>query len=168
MRELRHENVAACLGFLVAPGVRALVLEHCARGSLEDLLQNAALQLDWTFKASLLLDLIRVRTLPWAWNCGGNGEGGRQDAWTSQTWALSTLSEKSPNSVAKGEEGRQEGFLGSVGILRGPGSPSVTRGPMGPIVSAPGRAVSAPSAFPARPPQVPKLCGGRPLRAEGH
>ncbi|XP_036114120.1 guanylate cyclase D-like [Molossus molossus] len=59
MRELQHENVAACLGFLVAPGVRALVLEHCARGSLEDLLQNEALRLDWTFKASLLLDLIR-------------------------------------------------------------------------------------------------------------
>nr|KAF6324589.1 guanylate cyclase 2D, retinal [Myotis myotis] len=59
MRELRHENIATCLGFFVAPGVSALVLEHCARGSLEDLLQNEALRLDWTFQASLLLDLIR-------------------------------------------------------------------------------------------------------------
>uniref|UniRef100_A0A8C0W6L0 guanylate cyclase n=1 Tax=Castor canadensis TaxID=51338 RepID=A0A8C0W6L0_CASCN len=59
MRELRHENIAACLGFFVAPGVSALVLEYCTRGSLEDLLQNEAVQLDWTFKASLLLDLIR-------------------------------------------------------------------------------------------------------------
>ncbi|ELW71908.1 Olfactory guanylyl cyclase GC-D [Tupaia chinensis] len=59
MRELRHENVTTCLGFFVAPGISALVLEHCARGSLEDLLQNEALRLDWTFKASLLLDLIR-------------------------------------------------------------------------------------------------------------
>ncbi|XP_012861642.1 guanylate cyclase D-like [Echinops telfairi] len=59
MRELRHENVAACLGFFVARGVSALVLEHCSRGSLEDLLQNEALRLDWTFKSSLLLDLIR-------------------------------------------------------------------------------------------------------------
>ncbi|XP_035938751.2 guanylate cyclase D-like [Halichoerus grypus] len=59
MRELRHENVAACLGIFVAPGVSALVLEHCTRGSLEDLLRNEALRLDWTFKASLLLDLIR-------------------------------------------------------------------------------------------------------------
>nr|XP_012415708.1 PREDICTED: olfactory guanylyl cyclase GC-D-like [Odobenus rosmarus divergens] len=58
MRELRHENVAACLGVFVATGVSALVLEHCARGSLEDLLRNEALRLDWTFKASLLLDLI--------------------------------------------------------------------------------------------------------------
>nr|XP_027798668.1 guanylate cyclase D-like [Marmota flaviventris] len=59
MRDMRHENVAACLGFFVGPGVSALVLEYCSRGSLEDLLRNEALRLDWTFKASLLLDLIR-------------------------------------------------------------------------------------------------------------
>uniref|UniRef100_A0A8D2DXK0 Guanylate cyclase n=1 Tax=Sciurus vulgaris TaxID=55149 RepID=A0A8D2DXK0_SCIVU len=59
MREMRHENVAACLGLFVGPGVSALVLEYCTRGSLEDLLRNEALRLDWTFKASLLLDLIR-------------------------------------------------------------------------------------------------------------
>ncbi|XP_057605430.1 guanylate cyclase D-like [Hippopotamus amphibius kiboko] len=58
MRELQHENNGTFLGFFVAPGVSALVMEHCARGSLEDLLQNEALRLDWTFKASLLLDLI--------------------------------------------------------------------------------------------------------------
>ncbi|XP_006865081.1 PREDICTED: olfactory guanylyl cyclase GC-D-like [Chrysochloris asiatica] len=59
MRELQHENVTTCLGFFMAPGLSALVMEHCSRGSLEDLLRNEALQLDWTFKASLLLDLIR-------------------------------------------------------------------------------------------------------------
>uniref|UniRef100_G3U1X3 guanylate cyclase n=1 Tax=Loxodonta africana TaxID=9785 RepID=G3U1X3_LOXAF len=59
MQELRHKNVATCLGFFVAHGARALVLEHCSRGSLEVLLWNEALRLDWTFKASLLLDLIR-------------------------------------------------------------------------------------------------------------
>ncbi|XP_058162341.1 guanylate cyclase D-like [Dasypus novemcinctus] len=59
MRELRHENVTACLGVLVAPGLCALVQEHCSRGSLQDLLRHEALRLDWTFKASLLLDLIR-------------------------------------------------------------------------------------------------------------
>ncbi|XP_076797319.1 guanylate cyclase D [Arvicanthis niloticus] len=59
MREMRHENVTAFLGLFVGPGVSAMVLEHCARGSLEDLLRNEDLRLDWTFKASLLLDLIR-------------------------------------------------------------------------------------------------------------
>ncbi|KAJ8798312.1 hypothetical protein J1605_001437 [Eschrichtius robustus] len=59
MRELRHENIATFLDFFVAPGVSALVLEHCARGSLEDLLRNEDLRLDWTFKAFLVLDMSR-------------------------------------------------------------------------------------------------------------
>ncbi|XP_041909995.1 guanylate cyclase D-like [Arvicola amphibius] len=59
MREMRHENVTAFLGLFVGPEFSAMVLEHCPRGSLEDLLRNETLKLDWTFKASLLLDLIR-------------------------------------------------------------------------------------------------------------
>ncbi|XP_076415262.1 guanylate cyclase D [Peromyscus maniculatus bairdii] len=59
MREMRHENVTTFLGLLVGPEFSAMVLEHCSRGSLEDLLRNEALRLDWTFKASLLSDLIR-------------------------------------------------------------------------------------------------------------
>lgn len=64
IREMQHENVTTFLGLFVGPGFSAMVLEHCARGSLEDLLQNEDLRLDWTFKASLLLDLIRVRASP--------------------------------------------------------------------------------------------------------
>ncbi|XP_036031521.1 guanylate cyclase D [Onychomys torridus] len=59
MREMRHENVTTFLGLFVGPEFSAMVLEHCSRGSLEDLLRNEALRLDWTFKASLLSDLIR-------------------------------------------------------------------------------------------------------------
>ncbi|XP_039193906.1 retinal guanylyl cyclase 1 isoform X2 [Crotalus tigris] len=33
--------------------------KHCARGSLEDLLRNEDMKLDWMFKSSLLLDLIK-------------------------------------------------------------------------------------------------------------
>lgn len=66
MREMRHENVTTFLGLLVGPEFSAMVLEHCSRGSLEDLLRNEALRLDWTFKASLLSDLIRVRATPGA------------------------------------------------------------------------------------------------------
>ncbi|KAL1774614.1 olfactory guanylyl cyclase GC-D [Sigmodon hispidus] len=59
MREMRHENVTTFLGLFVGPEFSALVMEYCSRGSLEDLLRNEALRLDWTFKASLLSDLIR-------------------------------------------------------------------------------------------------------------
>ncbi|XP_009993943.1 PREDICTED: retinal guanylyl cyclase 1-like, partial [Chaetura pelagica] len=59
LRDLRHENVNLFLGFFHDCGIFAIVSEHCARGSLEDLLRNQDMKLDWMFKSSLLLDLIK-------------------------------------------------------------------------------------------------------------
>ncbi|XP_029784660.1 retinal guanylyl cyclase 1, partial [Suricata suricatta] len=69
LQELRHENVALYLGLFLgggavgsgAPGERmlALVSEHCTRGSLHDLLAQRNIKLDWMFKSSMLLDLIK-------------------------------------------------------------------------------------------------------------
>ncbi|XP_058415259.1 retinal guanylyl cyclase 1 [Diceros bicornis minor] len=69
LRELRHENVALYLGLFLAGGTNgaaapregmlAVVSEHCARGSLHDLLAHKDIKLDWMFKSSLLLDLIK-------------------------------------------------------------------------------------------------------------
>jgi len=60
MKDLRHENVNLFLGFFHDCGVFAIVTEFCSRGSLEDLLLNDEVKLDWMFKSSLLLDLIKV------------------------------------------------------------------------------------------------------------
>lgn len=38
----------------------AIVTEFCSRRSLEDILTNQDVKLDWMFKSSLLLDLIKV------------------------------------------------------------------------------------------------------------
>lgn len=48
---------------VAAPGedILAVVSEHCTRGSLHDLLAQREIKLDWMFKSSLLLDLIKVR-----------------------------------------------------------------------------------------------------------
>ncbi|GCB70281.1 hypothetical protein scyTo_0008538 [Scyliorhinus torazame] len=59
MRDLRNENVNPFLGFLCDSGVLAIATEHCSRGSLHDLLRNDDVKLDWMFKSSLLLDLIK-------------------------------------------------------------------------------------------------------------
>ncbi|KAG8430079.1 hypothetical protein GDO86_018514 [Hymenochirus boettgeri] len=59
LRELRHENVNLYLGLFHDIGVLGVVSEHCSRGSLEDLIQNQDMKLDWMFKSSLLLDLIK-------------------------------------------------------------------------------------------------------------
>ncbi|KAG7484851.1 hypothetical protein MATL_G00053690 [Megalops atlanticus] len=59
LREVRHENVNLFLGLFFDCGVFALVTEHCTRGSLEDLINNTDMRLDWMFKSSLMMDLIR-------------------------------------------------------------------------------------------------------------
>ncbi|XP_040886925.1 retinal guanylyl cyclase 2-like [Toxotes jaculatrix] len=59
LREMRHENLNLYLGLFLDSGIFALVVEHCPRGSLSDLLSDSSMRLDWMFKSSLLMDLIK-------------------------------------------------------------------------------------------------------------
>ncbi|XP_045921523.1 retinal guanylyl cyclase 2-like [Micropterus dolomieu] len=59
LREMRHENLNLYVGLFVDSGIFALVVEHCPRGSLADLLADNNVRLDWMFKSSLLMDLIK-------------------------------------------------------------------------------------------------------------
>ncbi|XP_019742857.1 retinal guanylyl cyclase 2 isoform X3 [Hippocampus comes] len=59
MKDLRNENVNPFLGFFTESSMFAVVIEHCSRGSLQDLLRNEDVKLDWMFKSSLVLDLIK-------------------------------------------------------------------------------------------------------------
>ncbi|KAK2828511.1 hypothetical protein Q5P01_019545 [Channa striata] len=59
LRDMRHENINLFLGLFFDSGIFGVVTEHCSRGSLEDLLGNEDVRLDWMFKSSLLMDLIR-------------------------------------------------------------------------------------------------------------
>ncbi|CAK1600482.1 unnamed protein product [Parnassius mnemosyne] len=58
MQGLRHENLNPFIGCL-AEARPALVFEACGRGSLEDVLVADDIRLDWTFRLSLLTDLVR-------------------------------------------------------------------------------------------------------------
>nr|XP_023842993.1 retinal guanylyl cyclase 2-like [Salvelinus alpinus] len=59
MKDIRHENVNLFLGFFLDCGVFGIMTEYCSRSSLQDLLNNTDVKLDWMFKTSLLLDLIK-------------------------------------------------------------------------------------------------------------
>lgn len=60
LREMRHENLNLYVGLFLDSGIFALAVEHCPRGSLADLLADSNMRLDWMFKSSLLMDLIKV------------------------------------------------------------------------------------------------------------
>ncbi|XP_011692309.1 PREDICTED: retinal guanylyl cyclase 2 [Wasmannia auropunctata] len=56
---LRHENLNPLIGCLNEPTRPCLVSEYCSRGSLEDVLVQDEIKLDWSFRLSLLTDLVR-------------------------------------------------------------------------------------------------------------
>lgn len=60
---MRHENLNPLIGCLTDPTRPALVWEWCSRGSLEDVLVQDEIKLDWSFRLSLLTDLVRVSKL---------------------------------------------------------------------------------------------------------
>lgn len=70
MHGLRHENLNVMIGCLTDPNRPALVLEWCSRGSLEDVLVQDEIKLDWSFRLSLLTDLVRVSKPISASYCG--------------------------------------------------------------------------------------------------
>ncbi|XP_033351701.1 uncharacterized protein LOC117234512 isoform X1 [Bombus vosnesenskii] len=56
---LRHENLNPLIGCLNEPTRPCLVYEYCSRGSLEDVLVQDEIKLDWSFRLSFLTDLVR-------------------------------------------------------------------------------------------------------------
>ena len=59
LRELRHDNLNRFCGFYDEVSTSGLIFNYCQRGSLFDLLKKQEYNLDWTFKSSLMLDLVR-------------------------------------------------------------------------------------------------------------
>jgi len=55
-RTLSHPNVAKLYGCFVGESKSALLYAYCSRGSLEEVLDNSDLQLDWVFSLSFGLD----------------------------------------------------------------------------------------------------------------
>ncbi|KAK0060376.1 atrial natriuretic peptide receptor 1, partial [Biomphalaria pfeifferi] len=56
---MHHENLTGFLGACVDPGHLCLLYEYCKKGSLQDVLLNDSIKLDWTFKVSLLKDVAK-------------------------------------------------------------------------------------------------------------
>ena len=67
MRELRHDNVNSFIGACVdmSPDLHSITLitEYCAKGALNDILENMDIKLDPMFISSLIHDLIKVSLL---------------------------------------------------------------------------------------------------------
>ncbi|GFY76109.1 atrial natriuretic peptide receptor 1 [Trichonephila inaurata madagascariensis] len=59
IREAQHQNIANFIGACIdAPNV-AILTEYCPKGSLQDVLKNESLDLDWMFRYSLINDIVK-------------------------------------------------------------------------------------------------------------
>ncbi|CAH1784662.1 unnamed protein product [Owenia fusiformis] len=59
LREITHPNLARVVGVVIEPPTVAVLTAYCPKGSLQDVLQNDAMQLDWSFRISIVQDIIK-------------------------------------------------------------------------------------------------------------
>nr|KAG5691755.1 hypothetical protein BaRGS_014755 [Batillaria attramentaria] len=59
LKELHHDNLNTFVGAHVEPGNSYILWKYCAKGSLQDVLENEDIVLDWMFKLSFALDIAR-------------------------------------------------------------------------------------------------------------
>ncbi|XP_063548181.1 atrial natriuretic peptide receptor 1-like isoform X1 [Cydia strobilella] len=59
MKDLDHDHLARFYGACVDPPHCCLLTEYCPKGSLQDILENDTIKLDWMFKVSLMHDIVR-------------------------------------------------------------------------------------------------------------
>ncbi|ELT92328.1 hypothetical protein CAPTEDRAFT_22212, partial [Capitella teleta] len=58
-RSMNHDNVARFIGAAMEPPVIKILHDYCAKGSLQDILNNDNVTLDEDFKYSLIMDIVK-------------------------------------------------------------------------------------------------------------
>ncbi|XP_052072902.1 atrial natriuretic peptide receptor 1-like [Mytilus californianus] len=59
LRELQHDNLNPFVGASLEPNNSYILTRYCAKGSLQDILENDDIKLDWMFKMSFAIDLAK-------------------------------------------------------------------------------------------------------------
>ncbi|EOA96876.1 Atrial natriuretic peptide receptor A [Anas platyrhynchos] len=64
MRDVQNEHLTRFIGACTDPPNICILTEYCPRGSLQDILENESITLDWMFRYSLTNDIIKLWTAP--------------------------------------------------------------------------------------------------------
>lgn len=60
MKDLHHDHLARFYGACLDPPHCCFLTEYCPKGSLQDILENEQIKLDWMFRYSLMHDIVKV------------------------------------------------------------------------------------------------------------
>ncbi|KPP78305.1 atrial natriuretic peptide receptor 1-like, partial [Scleropages formosus] len=59
MRDVQNEHLTRFIGACIDPPNVCIVTEYCPRGSLQDIMENDSITLDWMFRYSLINDIVK-------------------------------------------------------------------------------------------------------------
>ncbi|XP_053086379.1 atrial natriuretic peptide receptor 2 isoform X2 [Pangasianodon hypophthalmus] len=59
MRDVQFNHLTRFIGACIDPPNVCIVTEYCPRGSLQDILENESINLDWMFRFSLINDIVK-------------------------------------------------------------------------------------------------------------
>lgn len=60
MKDIQHDHLVRFYGACLEPSPEPFILtEYCPKGSLQDILENETIKLDWMFKLSLMHDIVK-------------------------------------------------------------------------------------------------------------
>lgn len=60
MKDIQHDHLVRFYGACLDPHPEPFILtEYCPKGSLQDILENETIKLDWMFKISLMHDIVK-------------------------------------------------------------------------------------------------------------
>ncbi|XP_064612109.1 atrial natriuretic peptide receptor 1-like [Liolophura sinensis] len=62
MCEMKQENLSLFIGACIDPPHICVLYQYCPKGSLQDILENDDIKLDWVFKYSLISDIVNGMT----------------------------------------------------------------------------------------------------------
>lgn len=60
MKDLQHDHLVRFYGACLDAPDACILTEFCPKGSLQDILENDQIKLDWMFKLSLMHDIVKV------------------------------------------------------------------------------------------------------------
>ncbi|XP_074661702.1 atrial natriuretic peptide receptor 1-like isoform X2 [Tubulanus polymorphus] len=62
VKDLQNDHIVRFIGACIDPPNTCIVTEYCQKGSLQDVLENEQIKLDWMFRYSLMQDIVRGMT----------------------------------------------------------------------------------------------------------
>ena len=61
MKDINHDHLVRFIGACIDPPNCCLITEYCPRGSLQDILEDEDITLEWNFRYSLVHDIVKVK-----------------------------------------------------------------------------------------------------------